>query len=67
MIFAESPHEWRAAARELLYPCNVVVSDSRVLFTISNYPREMDFQTMDRSLIDAVTEYFKNPKCCEGK
>lgn len=63
-ILKGSDQSWRLRARELHCQCNIVVSDSKYLVTLSDLPKKIALQTIDRSIIEAMYEYFNNSKCC---
>jgi len=52
-----APKELKAV--KLFCPCNIVVSDSRNLITLSEIPNRSALLLNDRTLIEAVKQYFK--------
>jgi len=51
--------------RMLVCPCNIVISDMKMLITVSSWKDEVAIMTNDKALMTVSTEYYANPKCCE--
>jgi sugar-specific transcriptional regulator TrmB len=58
-----SPNE-KAQARILECPINIVISDMRILVTVSSWENEVAIMTNDKALMTIAQEYYENPKCC---
>ncbi len=52
-------------AKILKCPINVVISDMKMLITVSSWGNEVAILTNDKSLMTMSTEYYDNPKCCK--
>ncbi len=70
--FAVSKELWQAEdfdgfgeVRILACPSNLVISDMRMLITVSSWKDEVAVMTTDRALMTMSREYYENPKCCE--
>ncbi len=50
--------------RILTCPCNMVISDLKMLITVSSWKDEVAIMTNDKALITMPREYYGNPKCC---
>ena len=57
------PNE-KAQARILECPINIVISDMRILVTVSSWRNEVAIMTNDKALMTISQEYYENPKCC---
>jgi len=57
------PNE-KAQARILECPMNIVISDMRILLTVSSWRGEVAIMTNDKALMTISQEYYENPKCC---
>lgn len=53
--------------RILACPCNIVISDMKVLITVSSWKDEIAIMTNEKALMTMSREYYDNPKCCEEK
>jgi sugar-specific transcriptional regulator TrmB len=54
-------------ARMLECPINIVISDMRILITVSSWENEVAIMTNDEALMTISREYYENPKCCRTK
>ncbi len=52
--------------RILICPSNIVISDMKMLITVSSWKGESAIMTNDETLITMSSEYYTNPKCCEN-
>ncbi len=59
------PPKWKILSKTLECPVNVVISDMRVLVTVSSWKNEVAIMTNDKALIAMSMEYYENPKCCK--
>ena len=50
--------------RLLECPINIVISDMRMLITVSSCENEIAIMTNDEALMTISREYYENPKCC---
>lgn len=50
--------------RLLECPINIVISDMRMLITVSSWENEIAIMTNDEALMTISREYYENPKCC---
>lgn len=50
--------------RILACPCNMVISDMKMLITVSSWKDEVAIMTNDKALMTMPREYYGNPKCC---
>ena len=53
-----------AESRILKCNINMVISDMRMLITVSSWENEVAIMTNDKALMTISQEYFENPKCC---
>lgn len=53
--------------RILACPCNIVISDMKMLITVSSWKDEIAIMTNEKALMTMSREYYDNPKCCEEK
>ena len=44
---------------------NVVISDMKMLITVSSWENEVAIMTNDKALMTMSMEYYENPKCCK--
>ena len=44
---------------------SMVISDMKVLITVSSWENEVAIMTNDKALIMMSVEYYENPKCCK--
>ncbi|MDH5595470.1 MAG: hypothetical protein OEY40_01980 [Candidatus Bathyarchaeota archaeon] len=51
--------------RMLACPSNIVISDMKMLITVSSWKNEIAIMTNDKVLMTMSREYYENPKCCE--
>lgn len=51
--------------RMLACPSNIVISDMKMLVTVSSWKNEIAIMTNDKVLMTMSREYYENPKCCE--
>jgi len=54
----------RAESRILKCNINMVISDMRMLITVSSWENEVAIMTNDKALMTISQEYYENPKCC---
>jgi len=54
----------KVQARILECPINIVISDMRILVTVSSWENEVAIMTNDKALTTISREYYENPKCC---
>ena len=54
----------KVKARILECPINIVISDMRILVTVSSWKNEVAIMTNDKALMTISREYYENPKCC---
>jgi len=45
-------------------PVNIVISDMKMLITVSSWENEVAIMTNDKALMSMSMEYYENPKCC---
>ena len=71
MKIAISKKIWRNArpnekARAKILECsiNMVISDMRILLTVSSWENEVAIMTNDKALMTISQEYYQNPRCC---
>lgn len=50
--------------RILTCPYNMVISDLKMLITVSSWRNEVAIMTNDKALMTMPREYYGNPKCC---
>jgi len=56
--------EGKAESRILKCNINMVISDMRMLITVSSWENEVAIMTNDKALMTISQEYYENPKCC---
>jgi len=54
----------KAESRILKCNINMVISDMRMLITVSSWENEVAIMTNDKALMTISQEYYENPKCC---
>lgn len=48
----------------LLCPCSLLISDMRMLLTVSDWTDEIAMLTQDQNLMRISRDYYDNPSCC---
>jgi len=48
----------------LLCPCSMLISDMKMLLTVSNWTKEIAMLTQDQNLMRVCRDYYNNPMCC---
>jgi len=54
----------KAESRILKCNINMVISDMRMLITVSSWENEVAIMTNDKALMTISQEYYENPRCC---
>ncbi|UCE29382.1 MAG: hypothetical protein JSV85_01215 [Candidatus Bathyarchaeota archaeon] len=52
--------------RILTCPVNIVISDMKMLITVSSWKSEIAIMTNDEALMTISREYYDNPRCCKS-
>jgi len=48
----------------LTCPCSMLISDMKMLLTVSNWTNEIAMLTQDQNLMRVCRDYYDNPMCC---